>query len=137
MLAPWWVGWPGNEEREVVLMGNAKIVNQGVDTLVVNAYCVDRAGNPRQGELNDVLLDQLEEWKKGAQYAGEPVLTTWVFQGVHLLMRPNGAGRGHWQWLLILRLLTISISRGKWNGGIAQVRFASQDLWALSSLEEA
>ena len=118
-------------------MGNAKIVNHGVDTLVVNAYCVDRAGNPRQGELNDVLLDQLEEWKKGAQYAGEPVLTTWVFQGVHLLMRPNGAGRGHWQWLLISRLLTISISRGKWNGGIAQVRFSSEYLWSSSTLEEA
>src|SRR5258708_23172195 len=100
MLTPWWVGWPGKEEREVVLMSNAKIVNHGVDTLVVNAYCVDMAGNPRKGELHDSLARQLAEWKKGAQEVGEPVVTTWLFQGVHLLMPSDGSGRGPWQLLL-------------------------------------
>src|SRR5258708_24277714 len=113
MLTPWWVGWPGKEEREVVLMGNAKLVNHGVDTLVVNAYCVDMAGNPRKGELHDSLARQLEEWKKGAQEVGEPVVTTWLFQGVHLLMRPNAAGRCHLQGLLNCHLLDINIYRGK------------------------
>lgn len=118
-------------------MEHATIVNQGVDTLVVNAYCVDTAGQPRKGELSDALMGQLEGWKKEAQEAGEPIPTPWMFQGVHLLMRPNGAGRGHWQWLMVSRLLNISISRGKWNGGIAQVRFSSEYLWASASLEIA
>ncbi len=126
ILIPGRVGVALKKEREVVRMSNAKIVNHGVDTLVVNAYCVDMAGNPRKGELHDSLARQLEEWKKGAQEVGEPVVTTWLFQGVHLLMRPNGAGRGHWQWLLTSHLLNINISRGKWNGGIAQIRFSSE-----------
>jgi hypothetical protein len=118
-------------------MDRTSIVNQGVDTLVVNACYVGQSGNPRKGELSDALVEQLEEWKKGAQEASEPIPTAWVFQGVHLLMRPNGAGRGHWQWLLTSRLLTLSISRGKWNGGIAQVRFSSEYLWSSASLEQA
>lgn len=118
-------------------MGRVNIVNRGVDTLVVNVHCVDQAGQPRKGELNDTILGQLEQWKKEAQEASESIATTWVFQRVHLLMRPNGAGRGHWQWILISRLLNISVSRGKWNGGIAQVRFSSEYLWSCASLYEA
>lgn len=118
-------------------MGHVHIVNHGVDTLVLNVYYVDLAGYPRKGELQETLAEQLEEWKRGAQYAGEPVVTSWVFQGAHLLMRPNGAGRGHWQWLLTSPLLNVSISRGKWNGGIAQVRFSSEYLWSSSNLEES
>ncbi|HEU5376774.1 MAG TPA: hypothetical protein VFV38_15165, partial [Ktedonobacteraceae bacterium] len=118
-------------------MEHAIIVNHGVDTLIVNAYCVDTAGRPRKGEPQDSLVKQLEEWKREAQEMGEPVATSWMFQGVHLLMRPNGAGRGHWQWLLTSHLLNVNISRGRWNGGIAQVRFSSEYLWSSSSLEEA
>jgi len=118
-------------------MEHVAIVNHGVDTLVVNAYCVDTVGKPRKGEINDSLARQLSEWKKEAQEAGESVPTPWTFRGVHLLMRPNGAGRGHWQWLLTSHLLTINISRGRWNGGIAQVRFSSEYLWSSTSLEEA
>ncbi|MGH2480380.1 MAG: hypothetical protein ACRDHW_12055 [Ktedonobacteraceae bacterium] len=118
-------------------MSHATIVNRGVDTLVVNAYHVSLGGHVRKGEVSDALVKRLEEWKKAAQEAVEPVPSAWVFQGVRLLMRPNGAGRGHWQWLLISRLLTVSISRGRWNGGIAQVRFSSEYLWSAPSLEEA
>jgi hypothetical protein len=118
-------------------MEKVKIVNHGVDTLVVNVHYVDRNGNPRKGEITDVLLEKLEDWKKQAQEASELVATDWTFQGVRLLMRPNGGGRGHWQWLLISSLFNLSISRGRWNGGIAQVRFASAYLWSSASLEEA
>jgi hypothetical protein len=118
-------------------MEQATIVNRGVDTLIVNAYHVDTVGRSRKGELQDGLVRQLEDWKKAAQEAGEPVATSWRFQGVSLLMRPNGAGRGHWQWLLTSPLLNVNISRGRWNGGVARVRFSSEYLWSSSSLEEA
>jgi hypothetical protein len=118
-------------------MAQATIVNHGVDTLIVNVYRVDASGKPFKGELQDVLVSQLEDWKKAAQEVGEPVATSWKFQGVCLLMRPNGAGRGHWQWLLTSHLLNVNVSRGRWNGGIAQVRFSSEYLWSSSSLEEA
>lgn len=118
-------------------MDQATIVNHGVDTLVVNAFYLDTRGRPAQRELDRSLLKQFEEWKKQAQEAGEPVPTDWVFQGIRLLMRPNGAGRGHWQWLFISHLINVSVSRGKWNGGIAQVRFSSEYLWSSASLEQA
>ena len=119
---------------------NLKIVNYGVDTLVVNVYQVEESDKLRKGELRqlrDILTEQLETYKKQAQEANEPVPTEWTFQGVRLLVRPNGSGRGHWQWLLIASGFSMSISGGKWNGGIARVRFDSVYLWSGMSLEDA
>jgi hypothetical protein len=115
----------------------ARVVSHGVDTLLLNAYYLNDEGQPTQQVLDTAMVGQLEEWKRMAQVASEPVVTSWSFQGVSLHIRPNGAGRGHWQWLLISRLLTVCVSRGKWSGGIAQVRLSSEYLWSAPSLETA
>lgn len=116
-------------------MGSSvKVLSHGVDTLFVNAHFTDGNGSPVKCELEDSLVSQLEKWKKQAQEVGEPLPIAWVFADKQLQMYPNGAGRGHWQWLLRSDDLTLCISRGKWNGGIAQVRFASEYLWKSPDL---
>ena len=118
-------------------MGSSvKVLAHGVDTLFVNAHVTDGNGSPVKCELADTLASQLERWKKQAQEVGEPLPIAWVFNGKQLQMYPNGAGRGHWQWLLRSDDLALCISRGKWNGGIAQVRLASEYLWRSADLME-
>src|SRR6266566_7416757 len=87
----------------------ARVVGHGVDTLLLNAYYLNDEGQPTQQILDAAMVGQLEEWKRMAQAASEPVVTSWSFQGVSLHIRPNGAGRGHCQWLLISRLLTVCV----------------------------
>jgi len=44
-------------------------------------------------------------------------------------VEPHGAGK-QWRWLLTSRLLTLVVSRGRFNDVIAQVRFSSEFLWS-------
>jgi hypothetical protein len=125
------------KEQVEACQEQARVVNRGIDTLVFNAYYLDEQGEPTQRVLEPQLLEALEKWKRKAQEEGEPVITDWAFQGGALQMRPNGAGRGHWQWLLFSRVLTVAVSRGKWSGGIAQVRLSSEYLWSVGNLEQA
>ncbi len=46
-----------------------------------------------------------------------------------LFVEPHGAGR-QWRWLLTCRLLSLVVSRGRFNNVIAQVRFSSEYLWS-------
>src|SRR6266702_7121590 len=46
-----------------------------------------------------------------------------------LFVEPHGAGK-QWRWLLTSRLLTLVVSRGRFNDVIAQVRFSSEFLWS-------
>ena len=50
-------------------MDKAKVVNVGVDTLVLNAFYTDERGRPSKRELELSLWRQLEEWKRAAQEA--------------------------------------------------------------------
>ena len=56
-------------------MGEVRIINHGLDTLVVNVYHTDRSGNKTKQELGSALRVQLEEWKRSAQEVGEAVTT--------------------------------------------------------------
>lgn len=112
------------------------VVNHGVDTLVVNAYYTDAYGKPFKRELDDVLAQRCEEWKKEAQIQGGMYATPCVFNGLVLHMCPNGAGHGQWPWMLKTRDITLYISRGQWNG-IASVRFNSDFLWSSRRLLDA
>jgi hypothetical protein len=76
-----------------MLMGEAKVVNRGVDTLVVNVYHTARAGNPTKQELDSSLPMQLEEWKRSAREAGEPITTTYEFNGLSLKSVARQFGR--------------------------------------------
>ena len=118
-------------------IGNIHTVNAGVDTFAINAYYLDDNNEPlRRRELNPDFADLLNTWKVQAQNTNEPCPTAFTFRGAHLLMQPNGAGRGQWQWMLKTPDITLYISRGLWNG-IASVRFNSEFLWARPSLTEA
>ena len=113
----------------------ARVVSRGVDTLVVNAFYTD-LGKPVKRELDESLAEQFDEWKRVAQAEHQEVATTLVFREARLLMQPNGAGRGQWPWLLKTKDITLSISRGQWNG-IASVRLNAVYLWSCVSLKEA
>ncbi len=117
-------------------MGDAWIVNHGIDTLVVNAYYLDRYGKLLKRDLDADLYAQLEDWKRQAQGVHEPVKTSFLFNGLPLLMQPNGAGQGQYPFLLKTEDITLSVSTGKWNG-IASVRFNSVFLWSSTSVRDA
>jgi len=110
-------------------MADVKVVNHGVDTLVVNVYHTDRSGNKTKQELSSALRVQLEDWKRSAQEVGESVTTSYVFNGLTLLMQPNGALHGQFPWMLKTRDITLYVSTGSWNG-IGAVRFNSEFLWS-------
>ncbi len=110
-------------------MADVKVVNHGVDTLVVNVYHTDRAGHKTKQELQSALRGQLEDWKRSAQEVGEAVTTSYRFNGLTLLMQPNGALHGQFPWMLKTRDITLYVSTGSWNG-IGAVRFNSEFLWS-------
>ncbi|MHB8598857.1 MAG: hypothetical protein ACYDER_18815 [Ktedonobacteraceae bacterium] len=111
------------------------VVNRGIDTLVVNAFYTDN-GKPIKLDMAPLLAEQLDEWKRSAQAVSEPIVTDWTFNRSALLMHPNGAGGGQWQWLLKTPDITLYLSGGKWNG-VASVRFNAQYLWSCHNALEA
>jgi hypothetical protein len=117
-------------------MGEAKVVNAGVDTLVLNVFYTDERGRPCKRELDTSLRLQLDEWKRAAQEGHEECPTTLAFNGAVLLISPNGAGQGQWPWMLKTQDLTLYVSGGHWNG-IASVRFSSQYLWSCQGVLDA
>jgi hypothetical protein len=117
-------------------MGQAKVVNAGVDTLVLNAFYTNERGRPFRCELDPSLRRQLDEWKRAAQEAHEEYPTPLVFQEASLHMCPNGAGQGQWPWMLKTPDITLYVSGGQWNG-IASVRFSSRHLWSCRGVLEA
>jgi hypothetical protein len=102
-------------------MEKAKVVNAGVDTLVLNAFYTDECGRPFRRELDPSLWQQLDTWKQAAQETHEECPTTLMFEDAVLHMCPNGAGQGQWPWMLKTKDITLYVSGGHWNG-IASVR---------------
>ncbi len=117
-------------------MDEVRVVNHGVDTLVVNVYHTDRSGNKTKQELGSALRGQLEDWKRSAQEVGEAVTTSYRFNGLTLLMQPNGALHGQFPWMLKTRDITLYVSTGSWNG-IGAVRFTSEFLWSSQGVLDA
>src|SRR5205814_2670462 len=116
-------------------MGNLRMVNRGVDTLLLNVYYTDQE-RPIRREIDSGLASLLDEWKKMAQELGEPFITPWVFNEAALQMQPNGAGHGQWPWMLKTPDITLYLSRGKWNG-VGAVRLSSPYLWSCTCLSDA
>lgn len=117
-------------------MGKAKVVNVGVDTLVLNVFYTNERGRPVKRELDTSLRLQLDEWKRAAQELHEECSTTLVFNDVVLHLSPSGAGQGQWPWMLKTKDITLYVSSGHWNG-IASVRFSSQYLWSCRGVLDA
>ncbi len=117
-------------------MDEAKIVNAGVDTLVLNVFYTNEQGKPVKRDLDESLWRQLDEWKRAAQETHEECPTSLVFHGAVLHMAPNGVGQGQWPWMLKTKDITLYVSGGHWNG-IASVRFSSQYLWSCPGVLDA
>lgn len=117
-------------------MGDAWVVNSGVDTLVLNAFHTDANGRPIKMEVAQPLKAQLDEWKRIALEQHEEYPTSWMFNDAVLHMFPNGAGRGQWPWMLQTKDIVLYISGGHWNG-IASVRLGSHYLWSCRSVQDA
>lgn len=116
-------------------MDEVRVVNRGVDTLLLNVYYMDN-DKPIRREIDVGLASLLDEWKKTAQELGEPFITPWVFNEASLQMQPNGAGQGQWPWMLKTPDITLYLARGKWNG-VGAVRLSSQYLWSCTGLPDA
>lgn len=101
-------------------MCEARIVNRGIDTLVVNIYYTD-LGRPIRRDIDTALATRLDEWKHMAQELGEPFITPWVFNNASLQMQPNGAGHRQWPWMLKTPDITLYISRAS---GTESVQYA-------------
>jgi hypothetical protein len=117
-------------------MGETKVVNVGVDTLVLNVFYTDERGRPYKRDLDLSLRVQLDEWKRAAQELHDEYPTTLVFNDALLHLSPNGAGQGQWPWMLKTQDITLYVSGGHWNG-IASVRFSSQYLWSCRGVLDA
>jgi hypothetical protein len=117
-------------------MDEAKIVNAGVDTLVLNVFYTNEQGKPVKRNLDESLWRQLDDWKRAAQETHEECPTSLVFHGAVLHMAPNGVGQGQWPWMLKTKDITLYVSGGHWNG-IASVRFSSQYLWSCPGVLDA
>src|SRR6266566_1577961 len=74
-------------------MSAYRVVNHGVDTVVLNAFYTDEDGHPIKRELEQALQVQLDEWKRASQGIHDEYPTTVVFNGATLHMQPNGAGQ--------------------------------------------
>lgn len=108
-----------------------RLVNFGVDTLVLNVRYADNTGQPAPGVvLPDALIEKLNTWQAMAKEREEPVVTPLVFQDAALQIYPHGAGKGQWRWLLTCPAFNLLVSRGRLNGVIAQVRFSAPFLWS-------
>lgn len=117
-------------------MGETKIVNAGIDTLVLNGFYTDDYGKPLKREVDIKLRVQLDKWKREAQEAHTEIPTSWLFRGATLCMCPNGAGAGQWPWMLKTADITLYVSGGKWNG-VTSVRLGSAYLWSCQTILQA
>src|SRR6266487_2897550 len=105
-----------------------KLLSYGIDTLVLNVRYADQDFRPIKCELDEVLALWLDQLQLEARHAEVAVASDWRFKDTLLFVEPSGAGR-QWRWRLTCRYLTLTVSPGRFNDLIAQVRFASEYLW--------
>lgn len=113
------------------------VVSAGVDTITINVRYADVAHIPRKTPLDEDVAMQLDLWQEKAQEAEEPIASPWTFEQARLFIAPHGAGKGQWRWLLTSEQMTLCLSRGRFNGIIAQVRLSSDYLWSHPTLQDA
>lgn len=115
-----------------------RLLQAGVDTLLVNFKFAGEDDKPNGQHLPDEIIGQLDEWQAAARKAHDDVATPLLFRYTladmtceqTLLMRTHG--HGVWSWLLYSDDLRLALSPGSLNGGVfCQVRFSSHLLWTL------
>ncbi len=107
------------------------LVGFGVDTLYLNVLYSnpDNSLKKTKRTLEPDIMSELMDLQESAKEQESEIASGWEFEGVPLMMQSHGAGKGQWAWLLTSSLLDLSVSRGRLNGIIAQVRLSSKFLW--------
>ncbi len=115
------------------------LVGFGVDTLYLNVLYSnpDNALQKQKRTLDADLMSDLMDLQALAKEQESEIASPWSFGGLPLMMQTHGAGKGQWSWLLTSHLIDLSVSRGKLNGIIAQVRVSSRFLWHEASTGDA
>ncbi len=115
-----------------------KIINAGVDTLLVNFKFVGDDDKPNGDHMPEHVAMQLDEWQARARKEHDVLATDLLFSyrvgeeetQQTLLMRPHGSGI--WSWLLYSDDVRLSLSYGTMNGGVfCQARFSAHLLWSI------
>jgi hypothetical protein len=141
MRAAFLLSYTGESMKQITVIPAElpyRLVNFGIDTLLLNVRYADETGKPRKGEaalLPEYLVACLNAWQALAKEQEQPVSTPLEFEQAALQMYPHGAGRGQWRWLLTCPAFTLLVSRGRLNGVVAQVRFSSPYLWSSEDEE--
>jgi hypothetical protein len=107
-----------------------RLVNFGIDTLVLNVRYPNPEQLPREVLLPEPLITCLDAWQAAAKEQEAPVATSCRFQNAPLMMYQHGAGKGQWRWLLDCPAFKLYIGRGRLNSIVAQVRFPALALWS-------
>ncbi len=115
------------------------LVGFGVDTLYLNVLYSnpDNALQKQKRTLDADLMSDLMDLQSLAKEQESEIASPWSFGGLPLMMQTHGTGKGQWSWLLTSHLLDLSVSRGRLNGIIAQVRVSSRFLWHEASTGDA
>ena len=115
-----------------------RILQAGVDTLLVNFKLAGEDGKPNGEHLSDEAIAQLDAWQAVARKEHADVPTSLLFRyqladgdcAQTVLMRPHG--HGVWSWLLHCDDVRLAFAPGSLNGGVfCQARFSSHLLWTL------
>ena len=102
-------------------------VGHNIDTLVVNAYGKFMDG---LSEFLDTLQAEAKAARDAHKYRGDVLIETgWQVAGMPLLIRPNGGGKGQWQWILTCPGITLELGTGGLNGILCRARLGSAFLW--------
>src|SRR2546430_17086290 len=117
-------------------MLEVKIVERGIDTLVLNVCYANKHFQPIKKELSENLQNEFNLLQSAARLNEPFALTHWAFKGIKLFMQEKGA-RGQWRRILKSSLLIVAISRGWLSRIIAQMRLSSECLWSCAYLAEA
>lgn len=106
-----------------------RVVNFGIDTLLVNFKMAGPDLKPNGDALPEEAAALLDTWQLAARKEHKPVATPLAYHDKTLLIRPHGSGV--WSWLLFNEDVKLSLSYGSMNGGVfCQARFLSHHLWS-------
>jgi len=105
------------------------LVNDGIDTLVLNLRYTNNDG-PKKIELPEEIADKLDLWQAQAREEEQPVAIDYIYHGENLFIHPHGAGKGRWRWLLTSSHFNLTVSRGRLDGIVLQVRLSAALLWS-------
>jgi hypothetical protein len=120
--------------------GELKILNRGVDTLLVNYKFANEEDLPTGGQLSEATIDTLNDYQQQAKQAHALTPTDLTFsyflgddRYTHTLsMYPHGSGIFSWILTAPDSLVKFYFSHGTLNGDIVcQVRFSAFLLWTI------